>query len=99
MTVSPLSFALLKQGARAALFQGNIKAGDQKKAVVVLAEDYGITKARHYSRDVPKEGARAALFQGNIRAKRPEKGGGSISGKLWNNKETPIPGKTHAGRR
>jgi hypothetical protein len=32
-------------------------------------------------------------YRGNIRTKRPEKGGGSVSGKLWNNKENPIPGR------
>jgi hypothetical protein len=29
-------------------------------------------------------------YTGSIKTKRPRKGGGSISGKLWNNKETPI---------
>jgi hypothetical protein len=29
-------------------------------------------------------------FSGYIKARRPLKGGGSVSGKLWNNKETPI---------
>ena len=33
-------------------------------------------------------------YTGAIKAKKPLKGGGSISGKLWNNKETPIAGKT-----
>ncbi|MGB4972300.1 MAG: hypothetical protein WBO32_06550, partial [Cyclobacteriaceae bacterium] len=33
-------------------------------------------------------------FAGNIKTKRPDKGGGSISGKLWNNNEAPIPGRT-----
>jgi hypothetical protein len=31
-------------------------------------------------------------FTGYIKAKKPAKGGGSVSGKLWNNKETHIPG-------
>ena len=44
----------------------------------------------------PRQGSAAALFQGNIKAKRPDKGGGSVSGKLWNNKENPIPGKTYS---
>ncbi|MGE0587756.1 MAG: hypothetical protein AB7O48_04225 [Cyclobacteriaceae bacterium] len=35
-----------------------------------------------------------ADFAGNIKTKRPEKGGGSVSGKVWNNKNTPIPGRT-----
>jgi hypothetical protein len=32
-------------------------------------------------------------FTGTIKRRRPLKGGGSVSGKLWNNKETPIPSK------
>lgn len=32
-------------------------------------------------------------FSGTLKARRPLKGGGSVSGKLWNNKEKPIPGK------
>lgn len=38
-----------------------------------------------------------ADYTGNIKAKKPVKGGGSISGKLWNNREQPIPGKTPGG--
>jgi hypothetical protein len=30
-------------------------------------------------------------FSGNIKTKRPLKGGGSVSGKLWNNKQQPVP--------
>jgi hypothetical protein len=29
-------------------------------------------------------------FTGNIKARKPAKGGGSVSGKLWNNDESPI---------
>jgi hypothetical protein len=29
-------------------------------------------------------------FTGNIKARKPAKGGGSVSGKLWNNNESPI---------
>lgn len=32
-------------------------------------------------------------FTGTIKTKRPLKGGGSVSGKLWNNKESPIASK------
>ncbi|MBY0436301.1 MAG: hypothetical protein K2U26_19575, partial [Cyclobacteriaceae bacterium] len=38
-----------------------------------------------------------AGFAGNLKQKRPEKGGGSVSGKLWNNNEKPIPGRTPLG--
>jgi hypothetical protein len=37
-----------------------------------------------------KSAARMGTFQGNIKRGRPVKGGGSVSGKLWNNKETAI---------
>ncbi|MBT1702637.1 hypothetical protein [Chryseosolibacter indicus] len=33
-------------------------------------------------------------FKGNLRGGRPLKGGGSVSGRLWNNKETPLNGRT-----
>jgi hypothetical protein len=33
-------------------------------------------------------------YSGNIKARKPLKGGGSVSGKLWNNKENPIAGKS-----
>jgi hypothetical protein len=36
---------------------------------------------------------RMARWQGNIPGKKPLKGGGSISGRIWNNKETPIGAK------
>ncbi len=38
-----------------------------------------------------------AGFAGNVKTKRPAKGGGSISGKLWNNNGTPIPVRTPRG--
>ncbi|MBX2964551.1 MAG: hypothetical protein KF845_00295 [Cyclobacteriaceae bacterium] len=37
-------------------------------------------------------------YTGNIKAKKPVTGGGSVSGKLWNNKETPIPGRYPPGK-
>ena len=36
-------------------------------------------------------------FTGYKKARKPLKGGGSVSGKLWNNKEQPIPGKAPKG--
>lgn len=35
-------------------------------------------------------------YAGNIKARRPDKGGGSVSGKLWNNDERPLPGKDYS---
>lgn len=37
-------------------------------------------------------------YTGNIKARRPDKGGGSISGKLWNNDERPIAGRYYSGQ-
>lgn len=37
-------------------------------------------------------------YSGNIKTRRPEKGGGSVSGKVWNNKETPIEGKVYSSQ-
>ncbi len=33
-------------------------------------------------------------FTGNIKTRRPAKGGGSVSGRLWNNQETPVQVRT-----
>ncbi|MBL7857300.1 MAG: hypothetical protein JNM57_06395 [Cyclobacteriaceae bacterium] len=33
-------------------------------------------------------------FQGNIKGRRPLKGGGSVSGKSWNNRQTPLAVRT-----
>ena len=45
----------------------------------------------------PGFGKQGADFAGNIKTRRPDKGGGSISGKLWNNDNTPIPVRTPKG--
>lgn len=37
-------------------------------------------------------------FTGSVKAKRPAKGGGSVSGKLWNNKQAPIAVRTPSTR-
>jgi hypothetical protein len=37
-------------------------------------------------------------YSGAIKTKRPAKGGGSVSGKLWNNEENPLPGKPKSQR-
>lgn len=44
---------------------------------------------------VPGIGAdRIGKFQGNIKGRRSDKGGGSVSGRLWNNKGQPIVVRT-----
>jgi len=37
-----------------------------------------------------------ANWQGDLKGHKPLKGGGSVSGKLWNNKEKPIEGTAYA---
>lgn len=37
-------------------------------------------------------------YAGNIRARRPDKGGGSVSGKIWNNQGKPILGKEYSNQ-
>lgn len=41
---------------------------------------------------------KVARFQGNVKAKEPKKGGGSVSGKLWNNDGQPIEVRTPTGK-
>lgn len=38
-------------------------------------------------------------YTGNIKARRPAKGGGSVSGKLWNNNESAIAGKDYSDQK
>ena len=37
-------------------------------------------------------------YAGNIKARRPEKGGGSVSGKLWNNEGRPVATRTYSNQ-
>ena len=37
-------------------------------------------------------------YTGNIKTKRPDKGGGSVSGRLWNNNETAIVGRDYSSQ-
>ena len=37
-------------------------------------------------------------YAGNIKTRRPDKGGGSVSGKLWNNDGQPLRAKTYSGQ-
>jgi hypothetical protein len=36
-------------------------------------------------------------FAGTIKSRRPLKGGGSVSGKIWNNRESPLPSNNQRG--
>lgn len=83
----PLVGKTPRTGSRAASFQGNMKA--RKQDFVNVG---GFPKTKVYSK-VPlhKQGAD---FSGFAKTKRPAKGGGSVSGKLWNNNERPLVGKS-----
>lgn len=37
-------------------------------------------------------------FTGSLKARRPQKGGGSVSGKLWNNNERALDGKAYVNQ-
>ena len=47
----------------------------------------------NYRRDElqPGFGQEGLSFSGNAKSRRPSKGGGSVSGKVWNNKQSSIP--------
>lgn len=47
------------------------------------------------SRDFQDQGEE---YSGAIKTRRPEKGGGSVSGKLWNNNGKPVEGRAYAGQ-
>ncbi len=68
-------------------YSGNIRGG--RKAFQNQGEEYtGNIRRRKGFSDQGEE------YSGSIRARRPVKGGGSVSGKLWNNNRTPIPVRT-----
>ncbi len=71
---------------------------NKETAIAVRTPSSAAAKAGQYSGNIRyrKKTYRdqGEEFTGNIKAKKPVKGGGSISGKLWNNKETPIEGRT-----
>jgi len=73
-------------------YTGNIRVA--KRGFTYQGEEYrgNIRGARRGFTDQGEE------FTGNIKARRPDKGGGSVSGKLWNNNEAPIAGKAYADR-
>jgi len=69
-------------------YTGNIKGG--KKIFTPQGEDYTGNIKGGKKIFTPQ----GADYTGNIKARKPLKGGGSVSGKLWNNKEQPIAGKS-----
>ncbi|MGE0770805.1 MAG: hypothetical protein AB7K37_03770 [Cyclobacteriaceae bacterium] len=71
--------------------------------IAVRSPDAGAAKAGTWQGDfrrgtlTPGFTKQGADYAGNIKARKPLKGGGSVSGKLWNNQETPIAVRTPAG--
>ena len=49
---------------------------------------------KRFSKSEPGFGDQGEGFSGYKKAHRPLKGGGSVSGRLWNNKEKPLPVRT-----
>ncbi|HET9486159.1 MAG TPA: hypothetical protein VFO54_01925 [Chryseosolibacter sp.] len=74
-------------------YAGNIKVG--KRGFTNQGEEYrgNIRLPRRGFSDQGEE------YAGNLKAKRPDKGGGSVSGKLWNNEERPIAVRQPKSRR
>ncbi|HNT48958.1 MAG TPA: hypothetical protein PKK67_00115 [Cyclobacteriaceae bacterium] len=73
-------------------YTGNIKGGPKQLSQL----GYG------YSGDIPmrkKSFSREGYdWAGSAKASKPLKGGGSISGQLWNNKEQPLPARYAASK-
>lgn len=85
---SPLPVKAPKSGLGIGKFQGNIRGG--RKGFVNQGEGYsGNIRAGRKGFSNQGEG-----YSGNIKSRRLPKGGGSVSGRVWNNSGTPIPGKT-----
>ncbi|HEX8041702.1 MAG TPA: hypothetical protein VF490_21290, partial [Chryseosolibacter sp.] len=78
------------------------KVWNNKNTPIAVRAPRGQTQIARYQGNI-KAGRRdfedqGEEYSGNIRARRPEKGGGSVSGKLWNNNETPIQVKLPRSR-
>ena len=73
-------------------YSGNIKAG--KRGFNDQGEEYSgnIRAGRRGFADQGEE------YSGNIKSHRPDKGGGSVSGKVWNNNNSPIQGRPPSGK-
>jgi hypothetical protein len=75
-------------------YTGNLKARGSKKPrgkAAGVGKFSGNIKADEFGTVLRNQGEE---FTGFIKAQRPLKGGGSVSGKLWNNNETPIDVRT-----
>ncbi|ELR72216.1 hypothetical protein C900_01770 [Fulvivirga imtechensis AK7] len=71
-------------------YKGKIKGGDYRS--ISSRKERAGTKVR--TSKPPGSGTvKAWKFQGNIKSDKPQKGGGSISGKRWNNNGRAIQGR------
>jgi hypothetical protein len=73
-------------------FSGSLKASRKQpgKEEGGIVGKFKITSVTGIS----KQGAG---FTGNLKARKPQKGGGSVSGQLWNNNEKPLAGRAPRG--
>jgi hypothetical protein len=55
-------------------------------------------KMRRFENGQPGFRDQGEEYTGSIKASRPAKGGGSVSGKVWNNKKTPLPVRIPEGK-
>jgi hypothetical protein len=67
-----------------------------------LPNKYAASKAAKFQGNLPfvrKSFSREGYdWAGYDRTRKPEKGGGSVSGQLWNNKGQPLPARTPTGK-
>ena len=75
------------ESIRALRFSGNTPYLEFVKTFQDHGEGYSGRIKRSQVRAFGQQGAD---FAGNIKMRRPEKGGGSVSGQLWNNDKKPI---------
>ncbi len=74
-------------------YQGNSKASKKEPG-----KEVGGFPGKYRMFDLhPSMRNQGELFAGHIKARKPQVGGGSVSGKLWNNNEKPIIGRAPKG--
>jgi len=74
-------------------YQGNMKLSKKEPG-----KEVGGYPGKYTMFDIhPAMSNQGELFTGHIKARKPQVGGGSVSGKLWNNDEKPIMVRTPKG--
>ncbi|MEO5599328.1 MAG: hypothetical protein ABIR06_00230 [Cyclobacteriaceae bacterium] len=77
-------------------YSGNINT-NRKRGFSNQGEEYSGNIKEDSRRGFSNQGEE---YTGNIKSRRPQRGGGSVSGKLWNNRNSPIEGRADgAGNR